>query len=215
MSGIILGKAMIEGVLGYYCLDTDNLVCDIFTREGIKAVERCGVKVCSWKDGLHVGLDTSSNRYEIYVKGYSKPIYTGYFPMNNNRGDLFNISCKLVGVSHYDDSMLIAIGCNCYCEYGIEVAMSMLHVVQFKFRSMKSGDLIIRTSKPVVVTTLETAKRGYESCHGDYPYDCCIITDRVILKKSKLSLYGVTLDHLPDVSEGYDLCNDLTYLSVV
>lgn len=208
MSFIILGRSK-KGET--YVLDTEDLVTDTLTEGELKGVVGLGFKlVVASKENLNIGIISDKNNYQVYINGCNTPIFSGQFPEHNYRNDLFAYEIKLASCGIVSGKLVIAIVCNCWCKYDIEVPMVMCHVISSGVADVRNMQYACKTDKPVYFAHKSMLKNQYEECHGDFPTKSLDTKYCTISVTSKgLSVFGV--DYGKDIPVYDSLDNKLKF----
>ena len=211
MSFIYLGKIK----QGHCIIDTEDLVTDIFSDKEIRRIKDKGVPVKEFaKTDLRIGIQSYNNSYELYYYGVDRPIYSGCFPSKNKRNDLFAYEIKLVDIGIIGNKLLIAIVCNCWCKYDIELPMTMVQVLSASIKDITSNlCLACFTSEPVYFSTSSIFKRQHHQCFGDFPNKCVSTKDNIVsIDSGKLRVFGV--EYTKEMPIYDDLCKKIKFFHV-
>lgn len=191
MSYLYLGKTK----HGHCILDTTDLVTDTLTDTELNKIRDMRIQVRKFnKQTAQLGVETIDNKYSIYINGYPNPIYNGEFPTQCNRNDIFGFDIKVADVGIMLNRALIAIICDCWVKYDIEVPMVMCQIIQIPFNNFSCGCCIsVATKQPIYFSEANVCKRQYEECHGDFPDKYVKCEDCIIeIKEKSMNVFGHT-----------------------
>lgn len=158
------------------------------------------------------GIMVNGNAYSLYLM--DKQVYSGHFPKENNRNNLFDFNITILSVNYFKGDILVFVSCSCFCKYDIEMPMSMLHVIKFYVnKKVCSGNLCLYTGSPVYFVSKRVAKN---ECYGkyseDYPSDCCVDYDDMKLHVSEkyIKIFGTEFSCVYYM----DICKCVKFLNV-
>lgn len=141
------------------------------------------------------GLKTDENKYAIFLPN-GRRIYGDSFPTENDRNDLIDHRISIRAVGRFSKYIVIAITCDCFCKYDIELPMSMVHLVGVEAHSLKDAGLVAYTEMPVHFT--DDALSECRECGGeDYPFEWCVpskFTD-IIIDRNRINVMGVLISN--------------------
>lgn len=200
---------------GKHCiLDTDDLVTEHVDEATLLSIQKRGIEINKVsKTNLSVGISSHDNEYSLFIGGNSRSIYTGSFPKQCKRNDLFEFDIKIAEVGRFKGRIYIAIIANVWCKYDIEVPMFMCQVLSASIKDITSINIACLTKEPVYISTRSILKQQYSQCFGDFP-------EKAIENKvANISVTGKMLNVLGVVYQDshpmYDILDDkLPYFTI-
>lgn len=204
------------GVLkGKHCiLDTDDLVTEYVDEDTLLNIQKRGIEIKKVsKTNLSVDVSSHDNEYSLFIGGNSRSIYTGSFPKQCKRNDLFEYDIKIAEVGKFKGKIYIAVIANVWCKYDIEVPMFICQILSASIKDITRVSIACLTREPVYISTKSALKQQYAQCFGDFPERAIENKiSNISITNKRLSILGVIYN---DSHPIYDILDDkLCYFTI-
>lgn len=158
----------------YLVLDTEDLVTEAVSFESLHRANTMGYRIFKLNK-LEFGIETFNNKYNIYIKGCDKPIYTGSFhPKVSDNFSLSNYNIRLKSICIKKDCILLEVTATTWVMYGIELLIYSTQIIKIPFLDFWSTSLCAYCSEPIHFVSKHNKDREIGMCNKDYFYKECI-----------------------------------------